>query len=79
MWEPLAAVIAYFRVMSRNLSPYCSTNLCPTPTIAEKSSTLVGTRWAISRRASSEHTFGILPLAILFSDLSLSLSLYSSL
>ena len=44
MFDPLAAVMAYFLVMFRNSSPYCSTNLCPTPTMAEKSSTLVGTR-----------------------------------
>ena len=74
MFDPLAAVIAYLRVMFRKSSPYCSTNLCPTPTIAEKSSTLVGTRWAISLSASSEHTFGMRPFDILRSCLRLSLS-----
>ena len=78
MLEPLAAVMAYLRVTFRKSSPYCSTNLCPTPTMAEKSSTLVGTRWAISLSASSEHTFGMRPLDILRSCLSVSLSSYSS-
>ena len=74
MLDPLAAVIAYFLVMFRKSSPYCSTNLCPTPTMAEKSSTFVGTRWAISLSASSEHTLGKRPLDILRSCLRLSLS-----
>lgn len=64
MLEPLAAVMAYFFVTSRNSSPYCSTNLCPTPTMAEKSSALVGTLWAISRRASSEQIWGVRPFVL---------------
>lgn len=79
MLDPLAAVMAYFLVMPRKSSPYSSTNLCPTPIIAEKSSTLVGTRWAISLSASSEHTVGILPFDILRSARSASLSSNSSL
>ena len=47
--------------------------------MAEKSSTLVGTRCAISMRASSEQTVGILPFDILRSVLRLSLNSYSSL
>ena len=78
MFEPLAAVMAYFLVMLRKSSPYCSTNLCPTPTMAEKSSALVGTRWAISLRASSEHICGMRPLESLRSSRRASLSSYSS-